>query len=135
MEIKTERNNYDELLNYSLKMLQRGDSMVSINNFLVHKNASEEEQKSIFSIIREEKNKTKDVHRKVEDKLDKDKFIKGSLMQMVIAIVVIIVSGFLYAKGLDVNEIMFIPLIALIGGTVLFLINSIKIFVALFLRK
>lgn len=135
MEIKTERNNYDELLNYSLKMLQRGDSMVSINNFLVHKNASEEEQKSIFSIIREEKSKTKNVHRKVEDKLDKDKFIKGSLMQMVIAIVVIIVSGFLYAKGLDVNEIMLIPLIALIGGTVLFLINSIKIFVALFLRK
>jgi len=131
----TEENNYDELLDYSLKMLHRGDSMVSISNFLVHKNASEEEQKSIFSVIREEKNKTKNIDRKAEDKLEKDKFIKNSLLQIVIAIVVIIVSGFLYSKGLDVNEIMFIPLIALIGGIALFLINCIKICVALFLRK
>lgn len=131
----SDRTNYEDLLNYSLKMLHRGDSFVSIHNFLIHKNATEEESKKIFLIIKDEKNKTIEIEREIEREIDKNNFLKSSFIYLLGGIVIMIVSWFFYLKGLDSNAIMFIPIIALIGGAFIFLISFVKIITTFFFRK
>ena len=102
---------------------------------MIHKNASEENQTKIISIINEEKLKRRESDRLIEDASDKANFLKKSYQQLFIGIIIILASWFFYSKGIDANTIMFVPLIALIGGVFIFGLNIVKILVVLVNRK
>ena len=69
------------------------------------------------------------------NKIEKNNLLKSSFLQLFIGVFIMIVGWFFYSKGINANAIMFIPLIALVGGLVLSLIGALKILITLFHKK
>ena len=127
--------NNQELLDYAMKMLHRGDSIYSIDSFLKYKNTSTVDREKILDQVSQESYRIRRSNRAIENKVYKQELLKQSYKQLLIGLVVLIISIVLYFEGLAVGWIFFLPLIGMFVGGFLCLIAIIKIITILFFRK